>query len=190
MGIVRLPNGMLLQVLGIQTVFGVKWGHFKWPKMNGFHWGYFTPISGVIIVTSFTTGRGPLVQSQCNHSQVRICAILLVPGSGKKIPSSKLTWQWKIPIFNREYIFNWSIFHCHVSLPEGNDCHDWIGNKRIYYPYDTFIIISYLIRNPIFKVISNHFPPFVFWISFRGLVLQCLPFVHYINIKNSPLKKK
>ena len=109
---------------GIHTVFGVKWGHFKWPKMNGFHWGYFTPISGVIIVTSFTTGRGPLVQSQCNHSQVRICAILLVPGSGKKIPSSKLTWQWKIPIFNREYIFNWSIFHCHVSLPEGNDCHD------------------------------------------------------------------
>ena len=109
---------------------------------------------------------------------------------GKKIPSSKLTWQWKIPIFNSKYIFNWSIFHCHVSLPEGNDCHDWIGNKRIYYPYDTFIIISYLIRNPIFKVISNHFPPFVFWISFRGLVLQCLPFVHYINIKNSPLKKK
>ena len=36
------------------------------------------------------------------------------------LPSSKLTWQWKIPIFNREYVFNWSIFHCHVSLPEGN----------------------------------------------------------------------
>ena len=35
------------------------------------------------------------------------------------LPSSKLTWQWKIPIFNREYIFNWSIFHCHVTLPEG-----------------------------------------------------------------------
>ena len=35
------------------------------------------------------------------------------------IPSSKLTWQWNIPIFNREYIFNWSIFQCHVSLPEG-----------------------------------------------------------------------
>ena len=37
----------------------------------------------------------------------------------KTLPSSKLTWQWKIPFFNREYIFNWSIFHCHVSLPEG-----------------------------------------------------------------------
>ena len=31
--------------------------------------------------------------------------------------SGKLTWQWKIPIFNREYIFKWSIFRCHVSLP-------------------------------------------------------------------------
>ena len=27
-----------------------------------------------------------------------------------KLPSSKLTWQWKIPMFNREYIFNFSIF--------------------------------------------------------------------------------
>ncbi len=35
------------------------------------------------------------------------------------VPSSKLTWQWKIPMFNGEYIFNRSIFHCHVSLPEG-----------------------------------------------------------------------
>ena len=35
------------------------------------------------------------------------------------LPSSKLTWQWKMSIFNREYIFNRSIFHCHVSLPEG-----------------------------------------------------------------------
>ena len=35
------------------------------------------------------------------------------------VPSGKLTWQWKIPIFNREYIFNRSIFHGYVSLPEG-----------------------------------------------------------------------
>ena len=26
------------------------------------------------------------------------------------------TWQWKIPIVNREYIFKRSIFHCHLSL--------------------------------------------------------------------------
>ena len=37
----------------------------------------------------------------------------------KSLASSKLTWQWNIPILNREYIFNWSIFRCHVSLPEG-----------------------------------------------------------------------
>ena len=28
------------------------------------------------------------------------------PSSKINIPSSKLTWQWKIPIVNREYIFN------------------------------------------------------------------------------------
>ena len=28
----------------------------------------------------------------------------------------KLTWHWKIPIFNRKYIFKWWIFHCHVSF--------------------------------------------------------------------------
>ena len=35
-----------------------------------------------------------------------------------------LTWQWKIPLFNREYIFKRSLFHCHVSLPEGNQTRD------------------------------------------------------------------
>ena len=24
---------------------GVKWAPYKWPKINGFHWGYFTPIN-------------------------------------------------------------------------------------------------------------------------------------------------
>ena len=38
------------------------------------------------------------------------------------VPSSKLTWQWKIPIFSREYIFKTSMFHCHVSLPKGKHC--------------------------------------------------------------------
>ena len=28
----------------------------------------------------------------------------------------KLTWHWKIPVFNRKYIFTWWIFHCHVSF--------------------------------------------------------------------------
>ena len=34
------------------------------------------------------------------------------------IPSSKLTEQWKIAIFNRKYIFKGSILHCYVSLPD------------------------------------------------------------------------
>ena len=34
------------------------------------------------------------------------------------IPSGKLPWHWKILVFNRKYIFKWSIFHCFVSLTE------------------------------------------------------------------------
>ena len=29
--------------------------------------------------------------------------------------------QMNTPIFNRKYIFKWSIFHCHVSFPEGSN---------------------------------------------------------------------
>ena len=34
------------------------------------------------------------------------------------VPSGKLTQQWNVPIFNRKYIFQWSILHFYVSLPE------------------------------------------------------------------------
>ena len=33
--------------------------------------------------------------------------------------SWKLTWHWKIAMFNRKYIFKWWIFHCHVSFRGG-----------------------------------------------------------------------
>ena len=36
----------------------------------------------------------------------------------RKLPSSKLTWQWKSTLSNREYIFKWWIFHRYVSLLE------------------------------------------------------------------------
>ena len=36
--------------------------------------------------------------------------------SYKHITPGKLTWHWKIAMFNRKYIFKWWIFHCHVSL--------------------------------------------------------------------------
>ena len=29
----------------------------------------------------------------------------------------KLTWHWKRTMFNRRYIFQWLLFHCHVSFP-------------------------------------------------------------------------
>ena len=31
------------------------------------------------------------------------------------VRSGQLTWQWTIPVSNREYIFKRAIFHCHVS---------------------------------------------------------------------------
>ena len=36
------------------------------------------------------------------------------------VPSSKLTWQWTFTFSNRKYIFKSWIFHCYVSLAEGN----------------------------------------------------------------------
>ena len=38
----------------------------------------------------------------------------------------KLTWQWNIPMFNRNYIFKWLIFHCHVSFRRGTHPKWWI----------------------------------------------------------------
>ena len=34
----------------------------------------------------------------------------------EEIPSSKLTWQWKITIFDRRYMFEPLFFHCHVGF--------------------------------------------------------------------------
>ena len=39
-------------------------------------------------------------------------------GDGFNHPPVKLTWQWKIIISSRRYIFKGSIYHCYVSLPE------------------------------------------------------------------------
>ena len=35
-------------------------------------------------------------------------------------PPRKLTWHWKIIIFNGKYIFKWLVFHCHISFPGCN----------------------------------------------------------------------
>ncbi len=49
-------------------------------------------------------------------SEVKVSCYWHLNKHQNHIPSSKLTWQWKITIFNRKYIFKWWIFHCHVSL--------------------------------------------------------------------------
>ena len=45
---------------------------------------------------------------------------------GRELPSRKLTWHWKVSIFNGKYIFNWwFLFHCHSLVFEGGSgvCH-------------------------------------------------------------------
>ncbi len=42
----------------------------------------------------------------------------------------KLTWQWKITMFNRRYIFKWLFFCCHVSFRGST-----IFNQSGSYPY-------------------------------------------------------
>ena len=37
--------------------------------------------------------------------------------NGKTFTPRKLTWQWKIAILNRRYIFKWLVFHDHVTFP-------------------------------------------------------------------------
>ena len=57
-----------------------------------------------------------------NHSvhliYMYICIHKFITQTNMYIPSCKLTWQWKITILCREYIFKWSNFHCYVSLQE------------------------------------------------------------------------
>ena len=41
---------------------------------------------------------------------------------------------WKSTVFNRKYIFNWCIFHCYVSLPEGTLPETNILNLNRFFP--------------------------------------------------------
>ena len=43
-------------------------------------------------------------------------------------PQKKPTWQWKITICNRKYIFNRLVFHRHVSFP-GREWH-WLSTSQ------------------------------------------------------------
>ena len=53
---------------------------------------------------------------------INFCALLKGKspfGGPKKLPSGKLTWQWKMAPLKMYSLFENGIFHCHVSLPEG-----------------------------------------------------------------------
>ena len=41
--------------------------------------------------------------------------------SKKRLPSGKLTWQWKMSLLKTYSLLKMGIFHCHVSLLEGNN---------------------------------------------------------------------
>ena len=42
------------------------------------------------------------------------------PPSVQTLPSGKLTWQWKITLLKTYSLLKMVIFHCYVSLPDGN----------------------------------------------------------------------
>ncbi len=48
---------------------GVTWGPYKWPKINGFHWGEITLLIGTI--TRFISGWGTscLIQVELRHGK-------------------------------------------------------------------------------------------------------------------------
>ena len=72
---------------------------FRWPRLNG------------LIVQKW------LSWLTCSTSKMIQMGFLLAPW--------KPTWHWKIPVFNRKYIFKWWVFHCHVSFPGGVSLKSW-----------------------------------------------------------------
>ena len=46
-----MQDGPLLDINGVM-------GPYKWPEVNGFHWGYFNPIRGVMGPYLYITGEG------------------------------------------------------------------------------------------------------------------------------------
>ena len=58
-------------------------------------------------------------------------------GKGRLHPW-KLTWHWKIPIFNRKCVFKWWMFYCHVSFRGGN----WVECSTLHpqFSFGSFLI--------------------------------------------------
>ena len=66
-GVLSHPLVFIISYQGGPQADRYKWrdigSPYEWPKINRFHWGYFTPISGVI-----TTGRGPPCKNLTLHT--------------------------------------------------------------------------------------------------------------------------
>ena len=54
----------------------------------------------------------PTCDTQKPWEDLEICIKTWRRKTPKHLPSSKRTWQWKFTFSNRNYIFNWWIFHC------------------------------------------------------------------------------
>ena len=94
------------------------------------------------------------------------------PHKLRGLHSSKLTWQWKIPIFNREYIFNRSIFHCHVSLLEGTV---WVFFSKYFARSLNWMLMDFhewkngWLEITMGKRVGNHHKhPMGKWLEFQG----------------------
>ena len=106
-------------------MYGKNWWHsaeFDWKFQQPFNVFGFYLFFGEFVVPSTLTLHIP-------HWPHALCLIIQVwwiwsgvfwKSDLYKIPSSKLTWQWKSTFSNREYIFKWWMFHCYVSLLEGS----------------------------------------------------------------------
>ena len=85
------------------------------------------------------------------------------------LPPRKLRRQWKIPIFNRKYIFQWLMFHCHVSF-RGSNSIKKINSNQIFqknkssqslgkqYKKKTTCFWAFWERFPYFHIVSKVVP--------------------------------
>ena len=108
------PNGGLVREIPLFQGNLGWWNIIIWPEFPTFLWPKSSTKS-----KDLREGSTPT----CTRTLVGLIGMSSRWGFKRKrvktyVPSGKLTWQWNITIFNRKYIFKWSIFHCYVSLPE------------------------------------------------------------------------
>ena len=79
----------------------------------------------------------PQMESCLNVFLFAVTSFQITNSKSGSLPSSKLTWQWIVPIFSRQCIFKWSIL-CHVRLQEAKSCWEYsshMSHKKNEVPY-------------------------------------------------------